>query len=137
MTRNTFDINAIPLLKELSHLPVVADPSHGTGISSIVTPVTHAAIASGCDGIMVEVHNDPACALCDGQQAVDLNGFAQLMLGAREYEKIRCIYNNPYDIIIGKDLIKDAGVYIHTCIPPARSASSPTVQSTISTHRYF
>ena len=95
MTRNTFDINAIPLLKELSHLPVVADPSHGTGISSIVTPVTHAAIASGCDGIMVEVHNDPACALCDGQQAVDLNGFAQLMLGAREYEKIRCIYNNP------------------------------------------
>lgn len=93
MTRNTFDINAIPLLKELTHLPVVADPSHGTGISSIVAPVTHAAVVAGCDGIMVEVHNDPASALCDGRQAVDLNGFAQLMLGAREYEKIRCIYN--------------------------------------------
>lgn len=95
MTRNTFDINAIPLLKELTHLPVVADPSHGTGISSIVTPVTHAAIVAGCDGIMVEVHNDPSSALCDGRQALDLNGFAQLMLGAREYEKIRCIYNKP------------------------------------------
>ena len=95
MTRNTFDINAIPLLKELTHLPVVADPSHGTGISSIATPVAYAAIAAGCDGIMVEVHNDPASALCDGRQAVDLDGFAQLMLGAREYEKIRCIYNKP------------------------------------------
>lgn len=95
MTRNTFDINAIPLLKQLTHLPVIADPSHGTGISSIILPVAYGAIVAGSDGIMVEVHNDPSSALCDGGQAIDLNGFAQLMLGAREYEKIRCIYNKP------------------------------------------
>lgn len=93
-TRNTFDINAIPLLKQLSHLPVIADPSHGTGIASIVAPVTFAAVAAGADGLLIEVHNDPDQALCDGPQAVALDDFSQLVLGARQYEKVRCI-NNP------------------------------------------
>lgn len=93
-TRNTFDINAIPLLQQLTHLPVIADPSHGTGISSIVVPVTFAAVAAGADGILVEVHNNPEKALCDGSQALDLNGFSQLVLGARRYEEVRYI-NSP------------------------------------------
>lgn len=92
--RNTFDINAIPLLKQLSHLPVIADPSHGTGLASIVAPVSFAAIAAGADGLLIEVHNDPDNALCDGPQAVSLDDFSQLVLGAERYEKIRCI-NNP------------------------------------------
>lgn len=88
-TRNTFDINAVPLLKQLSHLPVVADPSHGTGVASIVAPVAFAAIAAGTDGLLIEVHNDPEHALCDGPQAVNLDDFSQLVLGARQYEEIR------------------------------------------------
>lgn len=93
MTRYTLDINAIPLLKQLTHLPVIADPSHGTGVASIVSPIADAAVVAGADGIMIEVHNDPASALCDGPQAVDLDGFANLVLGARKYEKIRSIHD--------------------------------------------
>lgn len=92
MTRYTFDINAIPLLKELTHLPVIADPSHGTGIASIVSPICNASVAAGADGIMVEVHNDPASALCDGPQAVDAEGFSKLVSGVKQYEKIRSIH---------------------------------------------
>lgn len=91
MTRYTFDINAIPLLKRLTHLPVFADPSHGTGVPALVRPVAHAAAAAGADGILLEVHDDPDSALCDGFQAISPDGFAQLVLGARQYEKIRCI----------------------------------------------
>lgn len=90
-TRYTFDINAIPMLKQMTHLPVVADPSHGTGIASIVSPIANASVAAGADGIMIEVHNDPESALCDGPQAVNLDGFAQLVSGVRNYEKIRSI----------------------------------------------
>lgn len=89
-TRYTFDISAIPLLKQRTHLPVVADASHGTGISSLVAPVSFAAVAAGCDGIMTEVHNDPQAALCDGAQSITADGFSQLVTGARQYEKIRC-----------------------------------------------
>ena len=91
-TRYTFDINAIPLLKEITHLPVIGDPSHSTGISSLVTPVSLAAIAAGADGLIVEVHNDPEHALCDGPQALDLDGFSKLMTGVKDYEKIRRIH---------------------------------------------
>ncbi|MGC2873490.1 3-deoxy-7-phosphoheptulonate synthase [Ihubacter sp. mB4P-1] len=91
-SRFTFDINAIPLLKQKTHLPVIADPSHATGISSLVTPVGLAAIAAGCDGLLIEVHNDPASALCDSAQALSPNAFSQLVSGARDYEKIRCIH---------------------------------------------
>jgi 3-deoxy-7-phosphoheptulonate synthase len=79
MTRNTFDINAIPMLKERSHLPVIADPSHGVGIRSAVGPVARAAIAAGADGVIVEVHPRPSEALSDGAQSLDLGQFERLM----------------------------------------------------------
>ncbi|MBQ6997205.1 MAG: 3-deoxy-7-phosphoheptulonate synthase [Oscillospiraceae bacterium] len=77
-TRNTLDLSAVPVLHELSHLPVVVDPSHATGKSKLVPPMAAAAVASGADGIMVEVHNNPACALCDGAQSLTPAQFAQL-----------------------------------------------------------
>ena len=77
-TRNTLDISAIPVLHELSHLPVVVDPSHGTGKSRLVPSMAVAAAAAGADGIMVEVHNNPACALCDGAQSLTPAQFAEL-----------------------------------------------------------
>jgi 3-deoxy-7-phosphoheptulonate synthase len=78
-TRFTFDVNAIPVLKELSHLPVVADPAHGTGKWNLVTPIAKAAVAAGADAIMVEVHPDPAKAWSDGAQSLTLERFATMM----------------------------------------------------------
>ena len=78
-TRNTFDINAIPLLKRLTHLPVLADPSHGTGKWYLVTPVALAAVAAGADGLMIEVHPTPDQALKDGFQSLTFENFAALM----------------------------------------------------------
>lgn len=69
-TRNTLDISAVPLLKELSHLPIVVDPSHAAGISRLVRPLSLAAVAAGADGLMIEVHNNPEKALCDGPQSL-------------------------------------------------------------------
>ena len=69
-TRNTFDVSAIPLIKEMSHLPVIADPSHATGISDMVKPMAMASVAAGVDGLIIEVHNDPEHALCDGLQSL-------------------------------------------------------------------
>jgi len=77
-TRNTLDLSAIPVLHELSHLPVIVDPSHATGKASLVPPMALAAAAAGADGIMVEVHNNPACALCDGPQSLTPEQFRQL-----------------------------------------------------------
>jgi len=77
-TRNTLDLSAVPVLHELTHLPVVVDPSHATGKSKLVPPMAAAAVASGADGIMVEVHNNPACALCDGAQSLTPAQFAEL-----------------------------------------------------------
>lgn len=77
-TRNTLDLSAIPVLHELSHLPVVVDPSHGTGKSKLVPSMAVAAAAAGADGIMVEVHNNPSCALCDGAQSLTPLQFAEL-----------------------------------------------------------
>ncbi|MBQ7817666.1 MAG: 3-deoxy-7-phosphoheptulonate synthase [Oscillospiraceae bacterium] len=77
-TRNTLDLSAVPVLHELTHLPVVVDPSHATGKSKLVPPMAAAAVASGADGIMVEVHNNPACALCDGAQSLTPTQFAEL-----------------------------------------------------------
>jgi 3-deoxy-7-phosphoheptulonate synthase len=78
-TRFTFDVNAIPVLKELSHLPVVADPAHGTGKWNLVTPIAKAAVAAGADSLMVEVHPNPAAAWSDGAQSLTLERFAQMM----------------------------------------------------------
>lgn len=78
-TRNTLDISAVPVLKKLSHLPVIIDPSHATGKSWLVDPLSKAAMAVGADGLMIEVHNDPAKALCDGPQSLKPAQFATLM----------------------------------------------------------
>jgi 3-deoxy-7-phosphoheptulonate synthase len=79
LTRNTFDINAIAAVKELSHLPIIADPSHGTGRWQFVSPVAKAAIAAGADGLMIEVHPEPQKALKDGPQSLKIDTFDQLM----------------------------------------------------------
>jgi 3-deoxy-7-phosphoheptulonate synthase len=78
-TRNTVDINAVPLLKQLSHLPVLLDPSHGTGQRNLVGPVARAAVAAGADGLLIEVHPRPDEALVDGAQSLAPDGFARLM----------------------------------------------------------
>ena len=85
-TRNTLDLSAVPVLHELSHLPVVVDPSHATGKVKLVPPMACAAAASGADGIMVEVHNDPTCALCDGAQSLTPQQFEDLN---RRIQRIR------------------------------------------------
>ncbi|HYK99431.1 MAG TPA: N-acetylneuraminate synthase family protein, partial [Candidatus Acidoferrales bacterium] len=78
-TRNTFDVSAIPLLKRLTHLPVIADPSHGTGKWYLVAPVALAAVAAGADGLLVEVHPSPDHALSDGFESLTFDNFAALM----------------------------------------------------------
>lgn len=85
-TRNTLDLGAVAALKELTHLPVVVDPSHATGIARMVEPMAMAATAAGADGLMIEVHNDPANALCDGAQSLTPAQFAQV---AAKVAKIR------------------------------------------------
>ena len=78
-TRNTLDLSAVPLLKSMSHLPVVVDPSHATGIHALVKPMSLAAAAAGADGLMIEVHNDPPRALCDGAQSLTPDFFKGLV----------------------------------------------------------
>ncbi len=78
-TRNTLDVSCIPVCKRYSHLPVIADPSHSAGTWSYVAALSRAAIAAGADGLLVEVHPDPACALCDGKQSLRIEKFRQLM----------------------------------------------------------
>jgi len=80
-TRNTFDVSAIPLLHSLTHLPVVADPSHATGIASLVKPVALAAVAAGCDALEIEVHPEPSKALSDGMQSLTPGQFENLTAG--------------------------------------------------------
>lgn len=77
-TRNTLDLSAIPVLKELSHLPVIIDPSHATGVARYVKPMALAAAAAGADGLMIEVHNDPSHAMCDGPQSITPEAFSEL-----------------------------------------------------------
>jgi 3-deoxy-7-phosphoheptulonate synthase len=92
-TRFTLDIMAIPVLKELSHLPVVVDPSHAAGKRDLVLPLSLAAAAAGADGIIVEVHNDPDAAICDGPQAVPTDSFAEYV------DQVRAVA-----AIVGKEL---------------------------------
>ena len=82
-TRNTLDLSAVPALQAMSHLPVIVDPSHGTGISRMVLPMSLAAVAAGADGLIIEVHNDPAHALCDGPQSLTPEAFEQLAEAVR------------------------------------------------------
>lgn len=78
-TRNTLDLSAVPLIKQLSHLPVIVDPSHATGEWRLVAPLSKGAVAAGADGLLIEVHPDPVNALCDGPQSLTPDNFAQLM----------------------------------------------------------
>lgn len=78
-TRNTLDLSAIPAVKKLSHLPVIVDPSHAAGLWWMVEPMAKAAVAAGADGLIIEVHNDPEHALCDGEQSLKPERFARLM----------------------------------------------------------
>ena len=79
MIRNNLDLSAVPLIKAKSHLPIIVDPSHAAGIAWMVQPLTRSAIASGADGVMIEVHNDPKRALCDGAQSLNPAEFDVLM----------------------------------------------------------
>jgi 3-deoxy-7-phosphoheptulonate synthase len=82
-TRNLLDLTAIPVVKALSHLPIIADPSHGTGVRAKVTPMARAAVAAGADGLMVEVHPDPNHALSDGAQSLYPEQFEELVTQIR------------------------------------------------------
>ncbi|MDH4229215.1 MAG: 3-deoxy-7-phosphoheptulonate synthase [Nitrospirota bacterium] len=84
-TRNTMDLSAVPVLNELTHLPVILDPSHGTGVRRWVPPMAFASVAAGADGLMIEVHNDPDRAWSDGPQSLDLPMFSDLMTRLKGY----------------------------------------------------
>ncbi|MGA7838224.1 MAG: 3-deoxy-7-phosphoheptulonate synthase [Ignavibacteriaceae bacterium] len=92
-TRNTLDILAIPALKELTHLPVIVDPSHSSGKSSLVSSASKAAIAAGADGLLVEVHPDPSKALSDGAQSLDFNTFKILL---DQLKKLSDVFDKEY-----------------------------------------
>jgi 3-deoxy-7-phosphoheptulonate synthase len=94
-TRNTLDLSAIPVIHKLSHLPIIADPSHAVGIRDKVPPMARAAVAAGADGLLIEVHHEPDKAMCDGAQSLDLEQFAQLM------EELRLIAS-----VVGRNIAK-------------------------------
>ncbi|MBU5625876.1 3-deoxy-7-phosphoheptulonate synthase [Oscillibacter sp. MSJ-2] len=89
-TRNTLDLSAIPLLRRMTHLPIIVDPSHGTGIRSLVKPMALASAIIGADGLMVEVHNHPEKAWCDGQQSITPETFADVAKCVRDVLPYRC-----------------------------------------------
>lgn len=98
-TRNTLDLSAVPMIKQLSHLPVIVDPSHSTGDWRLVGPLSKGAVAVGADGLLIEVHPDPCKALCDGPQSLTPENFRQLM------EELA-----PVAQSVGKTLVKERGV---------------------------
>lgn len=87
-TRNTLDLGAVPVLHGLTHLPVVVDPSHATGISKLVAPMAFAATAAGADGLMIEVHNDPSKAWCDGPQSLTPEAFSDVMSRVKQIRRL-------------------------------------------------
>ena len=87
-TRNTLDLSAVPMLRELTHLPIVVDPSHATGTARLVKPMAMAAAAAGADGVMIEVHNDPANALCDGAQSLTPEHFSDVADKVRRIREV-------------------------------------------------
>ena len=87
-TRNTLDLNSVPLIKKLSHLPIIVDPSHGTGAWDLVSPLAQASLAAGADGLMIEVHSHPDKALSDGYQSLSPKTYLSLMKQLKKYETI-------------------------------------------------
>lgn len=92
--RNTLDLSAVPLLKKMSHLPIVIDPSHATGIAGLVKPMALAAVASGTDGLMIEVHNDPSHAMSDGAQSLTPEAFSDVSAAVFAVLPFACRYRN-------------------------------------------
>lgn len=88
ITRNTLDISAIPVVQKMSHLPIIVDPSHATGLRDKVAPMSKAAIAAGADGLIIEVHNNPDCALCDGAQSLHPEEFSELYKDLQTLAKV-------------------------------------------------
>jgi len=88
--RNTFDVAAIALIKEISHLPIIADPCHAAGVRELVAPLARAGVAAGADGVIVEVHPDPDKAWSDGEQSLDFAGFEEMMSSLRPFVELRC-----------------------------------------------
>jgi 3-deoxy-7-phosphoheptulonate synthase len=101
-TRNTLDLSAIPLIKRISHLPIIADPSHGTGHRYLVQPMALAAAAAGADGLIVEVHPEPDTALSDGPQSLTLDGFEQMM---RTLEGVLAAVDRPLARVQKRSLV--------------------------------
>ena len=87
-SRNTLDISVVPYLKQKTHLPVIVDPSHATGVASLVPAASKAAVAAGADGLIIEVHNDPENALCDGEQSLTPGAFSDLMTELKKYAEL-------------------------------------------------
>ncbi|MCL1812098.1 MAG: 3-deoxy-7-phosphoheptulonate synthase [Treponema sp.] len=87
-SRSTLDIAAVPWLKQRTHLPVIVDPSHAAGDASLIPAVAKAAVAAGADGLMIEVHNDPEHALCDGEQSLTPDAFSALMIALKKYAEL-------------------------------------------------
>ena len=87
LTRNTLDISAIPMVKKISHLPIIIDPSHATGRKWMVAPLSKAAVVAGADGVMIEVHDSPSRALSDGEQSLNLDEFDNLMKNIKSLVK--------------------------------------------------
>jgi 3-deoxy-7-phosphoheptulonate synthase len=86
-TRNTFDLSAVPIIKKLSHFPIIVDPSHGTGIWDLVPPMARAGVAAGADGMIVEIHPDPANAWSDGPQSLNEKTYMNMMKEVHIMEK--------------------------------------------------
>ena len=87
-TRNTLDLSAVPVIKQKSHLPIIIDPSHATGKRDLVEPLAKAAMAVGADGLMIEVHNNPEKALCDGKQSIKPDTFDKIMKQLQVYTEL-------------------------------------------------
>ncbi len=96
VTRNTLDLNAVPLVKLLSHLPVFVDPSHGTGLRELVSVMGKAALVAGADGLIMEVHFEPGCALCDGDQSLTPEEFTDFML---ELDRFKDIFESSFKVM--------------------------------------
>jgi 3-deoxy-7-phosphoheptulonate synthase len=96
-SRNTLDLSIVPAVQRLSHLPILVDPSHGTGKRDKVLPMARAAIASGADGILVEVHHQPEKALSDGPQSIYPDQFARMMDEIGQIAPIEALAANPHD----------------------------------------
>ena len=99
-TRNTLDLSAVPVIKEKSHLPIIIDPSHATGKRDLVEPLAKASIAVGADGLMIEVHNNPAKALCDGKQSIKPDTFERIMQIVKKYAEIE-----GKEIVLGQEIL--------------------------------